>query len=84
MNILIDRSFERNTDKIGDKDILIKIAEIIDQVRNSSNLKSIRNLKKLQGSNNYYRIRTGDYRMGVIKIGGNTITFVRFLHRKEI
>ena len=83
MNVLIDRSFEKDTDKIGDSELLIKVADIIDQVRNSSNWKGIRNIKKLQGSNNYYRIRIGDYRIGS-KIAGNTITFIRFLHRKEI
>ncbi len=32
---------------------------------------------------NYFRIRIGDYRVG-IKITGNEILFVRILHRKEI
>ena len=83
MNILIDRRFEKDTDKIRDRNLLIKLADIIEQVRNSPNFESIRNFKKMQGSNNYYRIRIGDYRIGII-LSGNTVTFIRFLHRKEI
>lgn len=83
MNILIDRRFEKDTDKIRDRNLLIKLADIIEQVRNSPNFESIHNFKKMQGSNNYYRIRIGDYRIGII-LSGNTVTFIRFLHRKEI
>lgn len=41
------------------------------------------NLKKLKGGGNYYRIRVGEYRIGII-VEGDAITFVRCLHRKEI
>ncbi|HEY4721787.1 MAG TPA: type II toxin-antitoxin system RelE/ParE family toxin [Anaerolineae bacterium] len=41
------------------------------------------NIKKLQGGTNYYRIRVGDYRVGLV-VESDTVTFVRFLHRKDI
>jgi mRNA interferase RelE/StbE len=45
---------------------------------------SIHNLKKLRAaSGSYYRIRIGEYRIGLIFSGG-IVTFVRCLHRKEI
>ncbi|GIK72728.1 MAG: hypothetical protein BroJett021_17160 [Chloroflexota bacterium] len=31
----------------------------------------------------YYRIRVGDYRLG-LALEGDTVILVRFLHRKEI
>ena len=42
-----------------------------------------RDLKKLSGGGDYYRIRVGDYRTG-IALEGETVAFVRCLHRKEI
>ncbi len=40
-------------------------------------------LKKLKGFDGAYRIRIGDYRVGLF-IVQETITFARVLHRKEI
>ena len=46
-------------------------------------LDEIRNLKKLTGYDDCYRIRVGDYRLGLI-IEGDLITFARVLHRRDI
>lgn len=43
----------------------------------------INNLKKIKGAKNAYRIRVGDYRLGVF-IQNDTVTFSRVLHRKEV
>jgi mRNA-degrading endonuclease RelE of RelBE toxin-antitoxin system len=43
----------------------------------------ITNLKKLKGYENAYRIRIGDYRIGII-FDGETVMFQRVLHRKDI
>ena len=43
----------------------------------------MRNLRKLRGSDRYYRIRVGEYRVG-LSVEGDTVTFVRFLHRKDV
>lgn len=47
--------------------------------------KSFRELRseKLQGYKNYYKIRFGNYRIGLM-YENNTLTFERVLHRKEI
>jgi mRNA-degrading endonuclease RelE of RelBE toxin-antitoxin system len=39
-------------------------------------------IKALIGSGNRYRIRIGDYRVG-IEINGDTLELFRVLHRKE-
>lgn len=46
-------------------------------------LADIPQLKKMQGANNAYRIRVGDYRIG-FTLDGETVTFKRVLHRKDI
>lgn len=52
-------------------------------VEASNQISEIKNLKKLEGFKNAYRIKTGDYRIGVF-IEEDTIEFVRFVHRKDI
>lgn len=51
MIIKIDKCFEKDTDKIKDKNIRSAIADCIDAVEKVSNPKSIKNIKKL---NNLY------------------------------
>jgi len=83
MIIKIDKSFEKDTDKIRDKELLLEIADFIESIEKVGNIKSIKNIKKLKGTNDYYRIRIGDYRIG-LEIKNKTIEFIRFLHRKDI
>ncbi|MGI8501948.1 MAG: type II toxin-antitoxin system RelE family toxin [Hassallia sp.] len=56
---------------------------VFDEIPSHSSLDEIRNLKKLKDANNAYRIRVGDYRIGFL-FEGETITFIRVLHRKDI
>jgi mRNA interferase RelE/StbE len=46
-------------------------------------LQEVENLKKLRGGDRYYRIRIGDYRIG-LAVEESTVIFVRFLHRKDV
>jgi mRNA interferase RelE/StbE len=54
-----------------------------EQVPSLKSIADIPSLKKLKGYDNYYRIRKGDFRIG-IKIEGANITFLRCLSRKDI
>jgi mRNA-degrading endonuclease RelE of RelBE toxin-antitoxin system len=56
---------------------------VFEEIPKFSGLTDIKNIKKLQGYENAYRIKVGDYRIGVIFQDG-TITFCRLMHRKEI
>jgi mRNA interferase RelE/StbE len=58
-------------------------AVAFDEIPNAVSFEEIRNVKKLAGYENAYRIRVGEYRIG-ITFDGETITFYRVLHRKEI
>ena len=46
-------------------------------------LSQIPNLGKLKGYRNYYKIRFGDYRVG-LRYEDDTLIFERVLHRKDI
>ncbi len=83
MQVKIDKSFQKDVKKIKEKNNLKRIATTIRHIQRVENISDIKNLKKLAVSNNNYRIRIGDYRIGLI-ITEDTIEFVRFLHRKDI
>lgn len=77
-------SFVEDLNAIKSKSLRRRIAELIEAVEQAPQPDSIHNLKKLRAaSGSYYRIRIGEYRIGLIFSGG-VVTFVRCLHRKEI
>lgn len=83
MKILIDKSFEKDVSKIDNKQILGKIADCLEKFQNVSSLKEIKSIKKLKGFDKEYRIKIGDYRLGII-VENNVVEFIRCLHRKDI
>lgn len=83
MNVFFDKSFGKSIDKINDKILLNRIEKVIIQSEKANEIKSISNLKKIIGFKNYYRIKIGDYRIGV-EIIENNIRFICVLHRKDI
>ena len=46
-------------------------------------LSDVRNIKKIKGFKNLYRIRLGEYRIG-IEYRNSKVVFIRFLLRKDI
>jgi mRNA interferase RelE/StbE len=59
------------------------VRKTIHMVKQAQDLQQISNLRKLMSGGGHYRIRIGDYRLGLI-LEGDTIIFVRFLHRKDL
>ncbi|HRO41300.1 MAG TPA: hypothetical protein PL009_00595 [Flavipsychrobacter sp.] len=49
----------------------------------ANKISDVKNLKKLTGFNDYYRIRIGDYRIGIF-LDGETVWLAAFAHRKDI
>jgi len=83
MKVLIDKSFNRDVKKIESWKIKETIAVIIEEVREAVSIKEIAQCKKLRGSKNAFRIRTGNYRIGFV-YENETVIFIRFLHRGKI
>lgn len=83
MNVEFKKSFLKDLKKIKPKSQQNLIAECIARVEAANNLSQIKNIKKLSGFDAYYRIRVGDYRIG-IKIENKTVFFVVCDHRKDI
>ncbi|MBK9565981.1 MAG: type II toxin-antitoxin system RelE/ParE family toxin [Saprospiraceae bacterium] len=76
-------SFLKCIHKIADNNLKAKIIECIQNVELSDNIKQINDLKKLKGHKSFYRIKLGDYRIGV-KIDSEVVVFVTVAHRKDI
>ena len=83
MKVLFEKSFGRDLKKIQDKRLLKQVQEAIAQVESAATINDLSNLKKMQGFDTYYRIRVGDYRIGIEIVEGQVI-FVCFLNRKDI
>ena len=76
-------SFAKDLKGVKDKGLLNRVKELIEVVEKADSLVDISNLKKLKGGSNYYRLRVGDYRVG-ITLENDMVIFVRFLNRKDI
>lgn len=83
MKVEFKSSFVKDLKKIKEKQLQSQMRELIEKVESSVNITELDNMKKLSGSDVYYRIRLADYRIG-LKIENNTVYFIRFLHRKDI
>ncbi len=83
MIVKIDHSFDKDISILRDAKVKIQIYRMIEDVSKAISIDAIKNIKKIKGYKNYFRIRIGNYRAG-LTIDGNTAEFIRFLHRKDI
>ena len=70
-------------DKLTSASTKRQVSKLIDKISSLDSLAGVSNLKKLKGHKNAYRVRLGDYWIGLL-LDGNTVTFARLLHRKDI
>ena len=83
MKVEFRESFAKDLKGVRDRSVLKRTKEVIEAVEKADSLADITNLKKLKGGGNYFRLRVGDYRIGVT-LEDDTVIFVRFLNRKDI
>lgn len=83
MKVEFKKSFLKELRKLKNKPLQNSIHKCIIQVELAESITEIKNVKKLAGFDVYYRIRVGDYRIGV-KLENDLVTFVVFEHRKDI
>ena len=83
MKVLFRKSFVKDLENIP-MSVRKKIKQVIEELQNADNFFSMNlDVKKIKGYDNYYRLRIGQYRIG-IEWDGDTIIFCRVLHRKNI
>ncbi len=83
MEVEFLRRFYKDLDKIKTRKDKDSILSAIDLVKSAESIDQIPSISKLSGYQDAYRIRCGNYRIGVLLDSG-TITFARVAHRKEI
>tara|TARA_R110001606_G_scaffold324158_1_gene470959 strand:- start:422 stop:688 length:267 start_codon:yes stop_codon:yes gene_type:complete len=83
MEVIYLKSLEKDLKKIKDKKLLKKIASVFINLENTDTLIKFSGLKKLSGHPEAYRIRVGDYRLGIF-YSNEIITIARFLKRNDI
>ena len=83
MIVEFDKYFEKSIKKLKSQSLAQSIADVVINVEQATTLQDINALKKLVGFKNYFRIRIGDYRVGLRLVNPNTVRFIIVAHRKD-
>ena len=84
MKILYSKTLEKDLESIARNAVIKKrLLELIEKLKAIGSFEELIGVKKIEGYKSYYRLRIGDYRLG-IKLSGDCIELIRFLHRREI
>lgn len=84
MKILYTKSFSKDLEHIQrEKKLKKRLLKLIERTKQIDSLTDLSDVKRIEGYQGYYRIRVGDYRLGV-KVKEGCVEMIRFLHRKEI
>ncbi len=83
MNVEFLEQFSKDVDEVSFKSVRNRILSLIRKIEAADDLAEIPNVKRLKGHKSAYRIRIGDYRIGVFVESG-TLTFARVVNRKDI
>jgi mRNA interferase RelE/StbE len=60
-----------------------RLSKLIETLKTIDTLNELKHIKKIEGYDCYYRLRIGDYRLG-LKVLGDTVELIRFLQRRDI
>lgn len=83
MKVVFLNSFKKDLNNITLVKFKDKVKAVILAVEKAESLKELPNLKKLIGHPTAYRIRIGDYRLGMY-IENNQVEMVRLVKRNDI
>jgi mRNA interferase RelE/StbE len=83
VKVIFRPSFGRDLRKIKDAAILSRLEMLIEELEMAQSLQQIEHTKKLHTGTNCYRIRVGDYRIGLL-LEEDEIIFVRCLNRRDL
>ena len=83
MKIEFTPSFKKDIKRLRDGAMCARLEKTVEALEQAVSLDAVPQLKKLAASSNCYRIRIGDYRLG-LQTDGKVMLLVRFLHRRDI
>lgn len=83
MECKFEKAFERDFKKVKDKNLAKAILDCVQKVSKAKTIHDISNIRKISGHKSAYRIRSGNYLIGII-VENNLAIFIAFAHRKDI
>jgi mRNA interferase RelE/StbE len=83
MKVSFTKSFNEELIKIADKKLALAVAGAIENVEKVKSPREIHAVKKLKGHKTAYRIRCGNYRVGIF-IEKSEVIFAAIAPRKDI
>ena len=83
MKVEFLEKFSKDLDKLNQPFVRSAVLKAIKRVEVANNISEVPKVKKLSGHKDAYRIRVGDYRIGIF-IVGQLVQFARVVHRKDI
>lgn len=84
MNVEFDSAFLKSLRKLKEVQLRERVELLIQTFEQADSLSKITNVKKIVGHQCYYRVRLGDYRLGLEKINSDTVRLIVIAHRKDI
>ena len=83
MRVRYKPSFRRDIRRIRDADLNRRIQRKITEIEAIVTISEVSGIGRLRSaSGNHYRVRIGEYRLGVI-VEGDLVTLLRFSHRSD-
>jgi mRNA interferase RelE/StbE len=82
MIVETSRHFDKDIDKL-DAITAMRVLQVIEFLITVTDIQDIPNMRKMQGTSSAYRIKIGDYRIGIV-LDDTTISLHRVLHRSKI
>jgi mRNA interferase RelE/StbE len=83
MKLAFTKKFLKQVEKVQSEKLREQLLNVINQAENAISISDIDNIKKLSGYKFYYRIRVGDYRIGLY-LNKDVLEFAASDHRKDI
>jgi mRNA interferase RelE/StbE len=83
MKVEYHKSFERDLRRVRDRNLLNRVKAALQELEGSENLEALSNIKAMKRHPEYYRVRIGDYRLGLKRIDDG-VRIIRFLSRGDI
>jgi len=83
MKVDILKKCNKDIQSITDRKLAKLVLEAIDRIEQCSSVNDLKNVKRMKGAADHFRVRIGDYRLG-FKVEDDAVLLMRFMHRKDL
>ena len=83
MKISFTNRYEKQFDRLTDVKLRKQIIAAVKTILDAQRIEAIPSIKKLKGFTNAYRVRSGQYRIGLIRESDGTILIAAIDSRKD-